>query len=232
MRHRVAFAAFACLPALALAATARADESDDPKSAPASAPAAPAATARASVDHANPRLKLSFRSFGVTNLDGSAVSLKGGQVDLYPVSRRFFRMGIEAEAGSGDTTLSGSTANLWYGLGGVTAGFQYPARVTPFVEGRFAAGALGGSFSGTIANVGGQAISGTTSATTFLYVGGVDAGVEVYTVSRLYLSAAIGWAHPVYTGFDYAAMQQNPSGGMQVKQIAADTFTFKLGIGI
>ena len=47
-----------------------------------------------------------------------------------------------------------------------------------------------------------------------------------------FLSAAIGWVHPVYTGLDYTAMQANPSGGMQLKQVAGDTFTFKVGLGI
>ena len=83
---------------------------------------------------------------------------------------------------------------------------------------------------GTIA---GQTVSvSNQSAATFMYVGGVDAGLELYAVSRLYVSASLGWAHPVYTSPDMAAMQSNPSAGMQFKQVAADTFTFKVGIGL
>lgn len=191
-------------------------------------------TKSASTDHANPRLKLSYRHFNIANLDGAtAAPLQGGQLDAYVVSRRWFRLGLEAEGGAGDATYSGQTAHLWYGMGGLSLGFQYPARVTPFVEGRFAAGALGGKMSGSIPVGYGASVNlNNTEVATFLYVGGVDVGVEVYTFGRFYLSAAIGWAHPVYQGPDFAAMQANPSAGMQFKSMAADTFTFKLGIGI
>jgi len=198
--------------------------------APADAPVVTAAPAK---PHPNPRLKLSYRSFGLSSFDGSAVGLKGAQLDTYPVSRRYFRLGVELEGGGGDAAMNGGTANLWYGLLGVGAGFQYPARVTPFVEGRIAAGALGGRYSGPLAKVGGVTLSADNASTaTFLYVGGIDAGVEVYAVSRFYVSAAIGWAHPVYTGPDVAAMTQNPTGGLVTRQIASDSFTFKIGVGL
>jgi len=214
-------------PAIASAAVAPADAPTVTPADAATVTAAPAAR------HPNPRLKLSYRSFGLTSFDGTSVGLKGAQLDAYPISRRYFRLGLELEGGGGDTAINGGTANLWYGLFGVGAGFQYPARVTPFVEGRIAAGALGGRYSGPLAQVGGVTLGAQTASTaTFLYVGGIDAGVEVYAVSRFYVSAAIGWAHPVFTGPDVAAMTQNPTGGLVTRQIASDSFTFKIGVGL
>jgi hypothetical protein len=197
-------------------------------------PGAQSVAAAPEKPHANPRLKLSYRNFGVASfVDGSTIGLQGAQLDVYPYSRRYFRVGLEAEAGGGGTTVKGNAANLWYGLGGLSIGFQYPMRVTPFVDGRFAAGALGGHYSGAVGQVAGMpVVVDNANATTLMYVGGIDAGVELYAVSRVYVSASLGWAHPVYTGVDYAAMMSNPSGGMQLKQISADTFTFKLGVGI
>lgn len=211
----------------AMASAAPGGSADPASAAPVAVTATPARR------HQNPRLKLSYRNFGLDQFDGTPVGLHGAQLDVYPVSRRFFRMGIEVEGGGGNTAFSSGSASLWYGLLGVSAGFQYPARVTPFVEGRIAGGALGGRYSGPVAEVAGVTLSADgASAATFLYVGGIDAGVEVYAVSRFYVSAALGWAHPVYTGPDLAAMVQNPSGGLQTRQFASDSLTFKIGIGL
>lgn len=236
MRRSLAIATALLLGPL-IPSIARADAAA-PSSATPAAPNAPveSVTKSASVAHANPRLKLSYRRFNVGNFmsaSASAVPLQGGQLDAYLISRRWFRLGVEAEGGAGDASYSGQSAQLWYGMGGLSLGFQYPARVTPFVEGRFAAGALGGKMSGSIPVGYGASVNlDNTQVATLMYVGGVDAGIELYTFGRFYLSAAIGWAHPVYQGPDMAAMQANPSGGMQTKSISADTFTFKLGIGI
>src|SRR5439155_1757035 len=78
-----------------------------------------------------------------------------------------------------------------YGLVGVTAGVQYPARVTPFLEGRFVGGVLEGQLDGAL-TVGETTYRGN-SATTWIYGGGLETGVEVYLLRRLYLSAALGW---------------------------------------
>src|SRR5439155_11100630 len=134
-----------------LGATARAaGPGDSTDRAAASAPVATATASASSNDHANPRLKLSYRSFGIGNLDGSYVPLKGAQLDLYPVSRRYFRLGIELEGGAGDASLDGHAASLTYGMAGLGMGIQYPARITPFVEGRFAAGVLSGQMDGAV----------------------------------------------------------------------------------
>lgn len=224
----VALLALAAAPA---AAATPAGDSDDPKAEAGRASTASLSRPAPRPAHENPRLKLSYRGWSIGNLDGTQVPLKGGQLDVYPLSRRYVRLGIELEGGGGDASLAGAAASLWYGMVGLGAGFQYPARVTPFVEGRFAAGLLGGHYHGTVAAAGASMAVDTTAATP-MYVGGIDAGIELYTVGRLYLSAAVGWAHPVYAAPDLTAMQQNPGGGIQLRQLPADTFTFKLGIGI
>ena len=179
--------------------------------------------------HANPRIELSFRRFAVNGPDGNPVALDGGQVDVYPLSRRWLRLGIEAEGGRGSSDTQQVTARLWYGLVGVTAGIQYPARVTPFVEGRAAVGALGGSLSGT-AVIGSTSVSTQgLSTTTLLYLGGIDAGVEVYAVGRAYVTVALGWVHPVYYGLSAVVLQT--TGSARTTRVGADVFTFKIGVG-
>jgi hypothetical protein len=187
------------------------------------------AGARPKATHANPRLKLSYRRFAVNGPDGDPIALDGGQLDVYPLSMRWLRLGLEAEGGRGSSDTERVTASLWYGLVGVTAGIQYPARVTPFVEGRAAVGALGGSLSGT-AVVGGTTVGADgINATTLLYLGGVDVGVEVYAVGRAYVTVALGWVRPVYYGISAVALQA--TGATKTTKVAADVFTFKLGVG-
>jgi hypothetical protein len=97
-------------------------------------------------------------------------------------------------------------------------GFQYPARVTPFVEGRFVAGMAGA----TVLN---------TPVVSYMYVGGIDGGIELYVVDRFYLTAAIGWAHPVYSGVDLVALRAHPMLDPPRKDFATDSLTIKVGIG-
>lgn len=219
-----AHSAFPCVEG-----TARADEASN-------ANASPSATVERTAPerrHADPRLKLSYRGFSISNLDGTPLWLSGGQLDLYPISRRYLRLGVELEGGGGKLAMSGIAANLAYGMVGAEAGFQYPARVTPFVEGRFAGGALYGSLSGpvTVSTSPSVTLNGGSVAT-WMYLGGIDAGIELYAFGRFYLSAAIGWARPTWHGVDYAAMKSDPMRGIQYKDFSSDTFTFKVGVGI
>jgi hypothetical protein len=160
--------------------------------------------------HDVPRFKLCYRRLVVAGLQGGDQPFDVGELDYYPASG-IIRFGIEGEFG-----WSGGDYGLWYAATGATLGLQWPARVTPFVEGRFVAGLLGGSFMGQ-------------SAVSWIYQGGVETGVEVYYARRFYVTAAIGWAHPVYGGVDVAALNRNQ---IIRKDFAADTFTFKVGLGL
>jgi len=205
---------------------------------PCAAPAAAATTDTAPVvaqhkpEHPNPRLKLSYRRFGITNLDGTPLWLDGAQLDVYPLSRRWVRAGFELEGGGGHASLEGNAASLGYGLAGANVAVQYPWRVTPFVEGRFAGGVLSGNFDGTVTVPGTNVSMSNASAVTWMYGGGLDVGAEFYTVKRLYLSAAVGWVRTTWHGLDVPAMQNDPAGGLRYKDLTGDSFTFKLGFGI
>jgi hypothetical protein len=218
----------AALPWLAIGPAATARAAPPAKPPPVTEDHTVAATATV---HSNPRLKLSFRQLTIANLDGGKIPLVGAQLDAYPLSRRWVRLGLELEGGAGDASLDGHSAGLWYALAGVSLGVQYPARVTPFIDGRCAVGLLGGQLK-QAAELGAGVSLAKASAVTGMLVGGIDVGIELYVVRRVYVSLAVGWAHPVYRGVDYSAIKANPSAEVTLKDVSADTFTFKLGFGI
>jgi hypothetical protein len=191
----------------------------------------PSVTREAPRPHASPRLKLSYRRFAIANLDGSSVWLDGAQLDAYALSRRWVRIGFELEGGTGHASFNANGASLSYGLFGLSAGVQYPARVTPFLEGRIAAGVLGGELDRALSSSGVTLVPAGASVVTYLWGGGLETGVEVYTVGRAYLSASIGWVRTSWSGPDYAALAQNGR-GVRTQALTGDSFTFKLGVGI
>jgi len=181
-----------------------------------------------------PHLKLSYRYFAISNLDASDVPLQGLELDAYPVSGQWGRGGFEVEGGLGHAALNGAGVGVKYALLGVTAGFQYAAPLTPFVEGRLVGGLLSGNPDETL-TMGSSPAATTlrsTSAVTWIYGRGIDAGFEVFFVGHAYLSAAVGWLHTTWGGVDYAAALQDPAARLRPKNLEADSFTFKLGIGI
>src|SRR5207247_2391468 len=84
------------------------DEPDDPKLARAGR------ASRAAEEHASASVKLSYRRFEVRNLDGSDLPFHAGQLDLYAVSRRWIRIGIEAELGTASGKVDGGASGAWY----------------------------------------------------------------------------------------------------------------------
>jgi hypothetical protein len=199
----------------------------------ASVPDGVSATANApAADHANPRLKLSYRRFAISNLDLTDVPLQGLQLDVYPLSRRWVRGGVELEAGTGRAALSGGAFNIRYGMLGLTGGFQYPARITPFVEGRLVGGIMGGNQDGDVTIPGTTVSISGISGTTWITGRGLDFGAELFAGGRAYISASIGWLHTTWGGVDYPAMLLDPSAGVRYKDLSNDSFTFKLGLGI
>jgi hypothetical protein len=161
--------------------------------------------------HDVPRFKLAYRRAWVAAPEGPDLPFDIAELDFYPVST-FVRFGLAAEIGYG-----GGDYGLWYFVTGASLGLQWPMRVTPFLEGRFVAGLMGASYMGQ-------------AALSWVYEGGIDTGIEVYYARRFYVSAAIGWAHPVYGGVDVAQLNQNH---VVVRQdFATDSFTFKIGLGL
>jgi hypothetical protein len=182
--------------------------------------------------HSNPRLELSYRRFSLRNLDLGTLPVNGIELDMYPVSSRWARVGIELEAGAGQAALGGHTLDARYGLFGLIGGFQYPARVTPFVEGRLVGGVLGGTLDGPVTVPGTSVTLVGTSAVTWLYGGGLDAGADVFVLGRSHVSLALGWVHTTWGGVDYLGAMATPSIGVRFKDLTDDSFTLKLGIGL
>jgi hypothetical protein len=164
------------------------------------------------IKHVVPRVDLAYRRFTTAGLEGNSLDFNSIELDFYPVSN-FIRFGLDTEGGVG------TAYSAWYLTVGASLGLQYPWRVTPFVEGRFTAGLIGATFMGQ-------------SAVSYLYVGGLEAGADMYIYSRLHLTAALGWAHPVFSGIDVDYVKAHPMLDPQRKDFAADTFTFKIGLGL
>jgi hypothetical protein len=181
-----------------------------------------------------PRLKLSYRRFSISNLDLTHVPLQGAQLDAYPLSMQWVRGGFEIEGGTGHAALNGVGVDVRYGLIGLAVGAQYAAPITPFVEARFVGGILAGDVGDALAVAAATASAARSigTATTWIYGRGLDAGAEVFVYKRAYVSASIGWLQTTWRGVDYAAVLANPSARLRAKDLSADSFTFKLGVGI
>jgi hypothetical protein len=163
--------------------------------------------------HHVPRVKLGYRRLSASGLEGGTIDFNVIELSYYP-SSRILRFGMEAAFGWGADAYKS-----WFFTAGAVLGLQYPWRVTPFLEARFNAGLLGGSFMGQ-------------TAVSWVYMGGIDTGIEVYVASRFYLSASIGWVHPTYSGIDVEYVKAHPQLDPERKEFANDSFTFKFGLGL
>jgi hypothetical protein len=194
------------------------------REAPPPAPGAP---------HPTPALKLSYERYSAGNVDGTAMPLEAAHLDMYPISWPFFRVGVELEAGRGHASLLGATASVKYGLVGGNLGVQIPGRVTPFLEGRLAAGVLGGSLDGPLMIPGTTVTVSGVSAATWMYARGVDAGAELYALGRAYLSLGLGWVRTSWGSANYDAMVASMGGsGIKFESVNHDSFFIKAGLGI
>ncbi len=166
------------------------------------------------ITHAVPRVKLAYRYFSTVGLEkGVNLDFHAAALDYYP-SSGYLRFGIDTEL-----AFAGGRYDAWYLATGAALGLQYPGRVTPFLEGRFLAGLLGGSAAGA-------------TAVSYIYTGGIETGVELYVASRFFFTAAIGWVHPVYSGVDIDWVMAHPGLAPARKSFVSDAFTFKIGVGL
>jgi hypothetical protein len=161
--------------------------------------------------HAVPRFKLTYRYLDLAGLQGGTQHFDAVGLSVYPLSS-LLRLGIEGEFAWG-----GGPYQMWLTGLGLAAGVQYPARVTPFLDGRFVAGVVGGTIMGR-------------AAASWLYAGGLETGIEIYYARRYYVTLAVGWMHPVYGGIDVNAAMKN--GSLIMRNFANDTLTFKVGLGL
>jgi hypothetical protein len=63
-------------------------------------------------DHPTPRLELSYERLSAGNVDGTAMPLEALHLDMYALSWRWLRAGVEAEAGRGHAEMSGASASV------------------------------------------------------------------------------------------------------------------------
>jgi hypothetical protein len=180
--------------------------------------------------HPVPRLKISLEGFSVDTPFGSSVGLTGGHVELYPVSQRWVRGGVGIAGGTGNGAIDGGSANVDYGLLGATIGVQYPARITPFVEGHIDGGFMSASVDRPVM------INGVTvenaAGTTWLYGRGINAGAEFYAFGRAYLSGSVGWMRATWGSPDTSAPAQGSSAQIRFENVTSDSLMWKLGLGI
>lgn len=162
-----------------------------------------------------PRANLSYLRHGLG--DGSGAPVEALRLELYPLSWRRLRAGLELEAGRSHGT-GGSSAT--YGLLGVKLGLRLPRSVTPYVTGRVGGGRADGALSipGTPFNVSGsRGMSGISMR-------GVDIGVDVYNFGQKQsLSVALGWVRTTVQDAGYGPA------GMIFQQRSYDGFLLKVG---
>lgn len=236
---RRGFAAGGLITVLALASAARGADADLDLS-----PSGPSATATAtagpasnlpqpgqSADHPNPRVKLSYRTFSISNVDATRVPLSGYQLDVFPLSMRFVRVGMSVLAGKGHADVQDAPFTLHYGLAGVTGGFQLPGRVTPFVEGTVMGGLMTGTLDRAVNVPGTTASIEEATGTTGIYGRGIDVGAEFYTVGRFFLSGSIGWLRTTWLGPDVEALNSPSVSKLPVKALTTDGLSLKVGLG-
>lgn len=192
---------------------AAASDEDDPKLARVAVAGTVAAPWPVRPERPVPRVKLGYRRLTTVGLENDSIDWNGVDLEFYPVSRRWFRFGVGAQL------AIGSAYGSWSFQTGVSVGVQYPWWITPFLEGRFAAGLVGGRYEG----------AGVVS---WIYTGGIEGGAEIYLVKRFYLTAAVGWAHPVWSGIDTEFVRANPGIAPRRKDFASDTVTFRVGLGL
>lgn len=206
------------------ASRARADEPNLLRRQPVEPLAKPAA-------HPTPLLKLSLVRFQAGHPAGGTIALQSLHLDMYALSWRYLRLGVDVEGGLGHTKLGGAGTALHYGLVGASAGLQRPGRITPFLEARLAGGIMGGTLEDTVTIPGTSVTATGLSAATWMWAGGVDVGAELYVFGRSYLSLAVGWIHSAWRGADFGGMGATAQ-GLAFKDVTNDSLLFKVGFGI
>jgi hypothetical protein len=187
----------------------------------------PAATITAPLtpagDGAKARATFSYVRNGLGGGGGTFLpgDMEGLRLELYPLSWRRLRAGVEVEAGHGHGTSLGAGTSTSYGLLGVKLGLKVPRGVTPFVSGRVTSGSVRPGalmIPGTPITVGGSgAPSGMSSR-------GVDIGIDVMKFGGGSLSLALGYTRTTWQFADYARNT------MVFKQSSTDGFLLKVGI--
>jgi len=161
------------------------------------------------------RFEASYRFFQIADPFGGGLPFHLVELNGYPVSG-IFRLGLSLAAGGAQRYAA------WMVEVGLSAGVQYPWRVTPFLDLRFSAGVLGADVF-------------DRKVVSYEYRPSIEGGLEVFIAGRFHLTAAVGWAHPIYGGVDGKAIQQMIDAGQDpkfdVQDLSFDTVTARVGLG-
>jgi hypothetical protein len=161
------------------------------------------------------RFELSYRFLQIADPFGGALPMHLVEATGFPVSG-IFRLGILLSAGGAPRY------SAWMVDVGLSAGVQYPFRVTPFFDVRFTAGVIGADLF-------------DHKVVSYQYRPSIEGGIEVFLAGGFHLTAAVGWSHPVYGGVDANAVQQMINAGQtptfEVKDLSFDTVTARVGLG-
>lgn len=161
------------------------------------------------------RFEASYRYLALADPYGGALPFHLVELDGFPLSR-YFRLGISAAAG-GSPRENAYLAELGLGIG-----MQYPARVTPFLDVKLAAGVVGATIEGR-------------KVASYEYRPTLEAGLEFFIASSFHVTVAVGYAHPVYGGVDANVIKAQIAAGEMptyaVHGIGWDTVTARAGIG-
>ena len=161
------------------------------------------------------RFEASYRFFQLADPYGGALPFHLVELSGFPYAK-IFRLGISLSAGGAPRY------SAWLFDVGLSVGVQYPARVTPFLDLRLNVGVIGAEI------VGRKVVS-------YQYRPTLEAGIEVFIAGRFHLTAAVGWAHPVYGGVDARLIEQQIAAGISpkytVEDFSFDTLTTRVGLG-
>ena len=144
------------------------------------------------------------------------------------LSTSVLRGGMTLSAGHGNTALGGADVAVRYGLIGrprfsCRRGCRHSSR------------AISPSACSTAPPTAGcrcpepRFVGG--SGATWLYTRGLDAGIHLYAVASLHLTASVGWVRATWRGADPTVSTTALSAGLKLKDITNDSFITKIGIG-
>lgn len=176
------------------------------------------------------RLKLSLEGFSIGTTWGMPVGLTGLHLETYPLSRRWVRLGLGLTGGIGNAAIDSASASAVYGMFGASAGAQYPARITPFVEGHVAGGFMTAKLDRPV--MVGTLTVRNASGTTWLVTRGLNAGAEMYVFGRAYLSFSLGWIRSTWASPDYNPNAPAANTNLRITTVTADSLLWKVGLGI
>jgi len=163
-----------------------------------------------------PHFELGYRYLSVADPYGGSLPMHLVEADAYPMAR-YFRLGFSVTGGAS------TRESAWMTDVGLSVGLQYPWRVTPFFDARFAAGVIGAHI------VQHSVVSYELRPT-------LEAGIAVFAGKSFHFVAAVGWSHPIYGGVDARKVQNEINAGVtpsyDVHNLGHDTVTVRVGIGL